>query len=87
MNLNIIRDAYQATLKYEYKISRKNNYSRRKFHSRGNKQTSSKKIGGEFRERTSFPRGRGRGREYQPRFYMCRKSGHMSRECPYNTPT
>jgi hypothetical protein len=32
--------------------------------------------------RNSFPRGRGRGRGCEVKFYACGKVGHMSWECP-----
>ena len=96
-----IEDAYQATLKAEEKILRKQNQRNRgKISARGRGTTRSRfhhphgeargsssrpPQRGEFSGGRFAPRGRGRGREIQ--CYTCGEWGHGSWDCPHNKVT
>jgi hypothetical protein len=101
LTLRTVEDAYQAALKAEEKLARKQSQrtrgrsqSRGKGSSRGRFQNTKEEAGnsssqspreGESRGRRFFSRGRGRGREI--RCYTCGKTGHMSWDCPENKST
>eukprot|EP00253_Pinus_taeda_P010891 PITA_10891 len=101
LSLKMIEDAYQATLKAEEKMLRKQNQRNRgKSSARGRGTTRSRfhypqgEAGGsssrpaqrgDFSRGRFTPKGRGRGRESQS--YTCGEWGHGSWGCPHNKAT
>eukprot|EP00253_Pinus_taeda_P032129 PITA_32129 len=101
LSLNTIEDAYQAALKAEEKMLRKQNQRNRgKSSARGRGTTkprlqhSQNEAGGsstrppqrgDFSRGRFVPRGKGRGREI--RCYVCGELGHGSWDCPHNKTT
>eukprot|EP00253_Pinus_taeda_P018546 PITA_18546 len=98
LSLKTIEDAYQASLKAEEKMLRKQNQRNRgRISVRGRGTTrprgqqyqheASSSSGrppqrGEFNRGIFVPRGRGRGRDV--RCYTCGEWGHVSWDCPHN---
>eukprot|EP00253_Pinus_taeda_P033292 PITA_33292 len=98
LSLKIVEDAYQASLKAEEKLLRKQSQRNRgKSSARGRGSTRSRGTHHQFEAGSSSsrspqmgessrgrftPRGRWRGRDV--RCYTCGERGHMSWDCPHN---
>eukprot|EP00253_Pinus_taeda_P013296 PITA_13296 len=98
LSLKTVEDAYQASLKAEEKILRKQSQRNKgKSSARGRGSARSRGTQHQFEAVCSssrspqmgessrgrfVPRGRGRGRDV--RCYTCGEWGHMSRDCPHN---